>query len=143
MVGCIYSPQLSGMKAYHLLQRYFCLSSPHSSCVHDGSSQTQGEDGAISYIFHCIGVTDKFYVEFGTENGSETNSRVLREHYKWTGLLMDGGHTNSAINLQKVGLALDSDLTQETENCESCRILLREERGQETLNKVFLLLMWH
>ena len=30
-----------------------------------------GEDGVIQYIFDNVGATDKFFVEFGTESGSE------------------------------------------------------------------------
>ena len=44
---------------------------------------------------------NKFYVEFGTEDGMECNTRLLRERYGWHGLLMDGGHENPDINLNK------------------------------------------
>jgi nucleoid DNA-binding protein len=44
---------------------------------------------------------NKFYVEFGVENGNECNTRILREKYKWNGLQMDGGHENDIINLRK------------------------------------------
>ena len=60
-----------------------------------------GEDGIIDSIFSQIGWTDTFFVEFGTENGSETNTRNLRENYGWNGLLMDGSHQNDSINLHK------------------------------------------
>lgn len=60
-----------------------------------------GEDGVLAAIFGAVGTDSKFYVEFGTESGSETNSRVLREHKGWTGLLLDGGNENPAINLHQ------------------------------------------
>merc|ERR1740123_640855 len=60
-----------------------------------------GEDGIIEAIFMQIGVTDKYYVEFGTQDGSEINTRNLRENYGWNGLLMDGSHENETINLHK------------------------------------------
>lgn len=60
-----------------------------------------GEDGIIEAIFERIGDGTKYYVEFGTENGDETNTRLLRELKNWKGLLMDGGHSNPAINLHK------------------------------------------
>ena len=60
-----------------------------------------GEDGIIEAIFDRIGEGEKYYVEFGTENGAEVNTRFLREQKKWKGLLMDGGHSNPAINLHK------------------------------------------
>lgn len=48
-----------------------------------------GEDGIIQEIFRRIGTTNKYFVEFGVENGSETNSTYLL--YKgWNGLWMDG-----------------------------------------------------
>jgi hypothetical protein len=50
-----------------------------------------GEDGILEYIFDNLGTTDKFYVEFGTENGDECNTRLLWERYGWDGVLLDGG----------------------------------------------------
>ncbi len=38
---------------------------------------------------------------FGTQDASECNTRNLREHYNWTGLLMDGSNENLKINLHK------------------------------------------
>ncbi|KAJ3304415.1 hypothetical protein HDU76_005198 [Blyttiomyces sp. JEL0837] len=56
-----------------------------------------GEDGVVEYIFDNIGVTDKFYVEFGTESCSECTTRHLWDAYKWDGVLVDGsGKTNDS-----------------------------------------------
>lgn len=53
-----------------------------------------GEDGIISEIFKRISVTNKFFVEFGVENGQECNSRRLLEEEGWSGLWMDGSENN-------------------------------------------------
>jgi len=60
-----------------------------------------GEDGIISTIFAMIGITNKYYVEFGVEDGIECNTRYLFKHKRWKGLLMDGGHDNPELNLHK------------------------------------------
>jgi len=60
-----------------------------------------GEDGVLEAIFGRIGTTNKYYVEFGVEDGKERNTRFLEERYGWQGLLMDGGHANASINLQR------------------------------------------
>lgn len=60
-----------------------------------------GEDGILEKIFEIISTTNKYYVEFGVENGDERNTRYLMEKYKWEGLLMDGGYSNEKINLKK------------------------------------------
>lgn len=65
------------------------------------SALQYGEDGVIFHILRNIGATDRYYVEFGTQNGSETNTRALRELLGWTGLLMDGGFQDARINLHK------------------------------------------
>lgn len=39
--------------------------------------------------------------QFGTQDGSERNTRFLHERLGWDGLLMDGGFENPAINLQR------------------------------------------
>jgi hypothetical protein len=43
----------------------------------------------------------KEYFEFGSESGSEVNTRILRELYGWHGHLLDGSNENAAINLHK------------------------------------------
>ena len=60
-----------------------------------------GEDGVTVALFEKLGHGTKYYVEFGTEDGSECCSRVLMKEHGWTGLLMDGGHENLPINLRK------------------------------------------
>ncbi len=69
-----------------------------------------GEDGVtmklVELIYtdsknNSISNINKFYVEFGVENGKECNTRILREKYKWKGLQMDGGNENHSINLKK------------------------------------------
>jgi len=63
-----------------------------------------GEDGITMKLVELIYSGDndnKFYVEFGVQNGMECNTRILRERYNWKGLQMDGGNENISINLQK------------------------------------------
>ena len=59
------------------------------------------EDGIINTIFNIIGTTNKKYVEFGVEDGTECNTRFLRENKGWSGLLLDGGFENKKIGLYK------------------------------------------
>lgn len=48
-----------------------------------------GEDGIIQEIFNRIGYTNKYFIEFGVENGLECNSTNLL--YKgWSGLWIEG-----------------------------------------------------
>jgi hypothetical protein len=60
-----------------------------------------GEDGIIQGILNFIGDTNRYYVEFGVNDGVECNTRLLREKYGWKGLSMDGGFFKPEINLQK------------------------------------------
>lgn len=60
-----------------------------------------GEDGIIAFLLDCVGRGQKYYVEFGAEDGQECNTRYLREHAGFTGLLMDGGNENRAIGLYR------------------------------------------
>ena len=39
----------------------------------------------LEAIFEYIGTMDKYYVEFGTESGVETNTRYLLEQKGWSG----------------------------------------------------------
>ena len=63
-----------------------------------------GEDGVTMKLVELIynnNNDNKFYVEFGVENGTECNTRILREKYNWKGLQMDGGNENESIGLRK------------------------------------------
>jgi FkbM family methyltransferase len=75
-----------------------------------GVFSQNGEDGIIQSIFKAIGTTDKYFVEFGTQDGSECNTRYLREKNGWHGLMMDGGFKNSFIGLQKEFITLGNIL---------------------------------
>lgn len=69
---------------------------------HESKKYSQnGEDGVIEFIFSNIGTLTKYYVEFGVETGIECNTRNLREHHGWSGLLMDGAHEVPHLNLRK------------------------------------------
>lgn len=57
-----------------------------------------GEDGIINEIFERIGTTNQFFVEFGVEDGSETNSTYLLMK-GWSGLWIEAdGYCFDAIN---------------------------------------------
>lgn len=60
-----------------------------------------GEDGIIQYIFRKIGETNKYFVEFGAEDGRECNTRYLREK-GWDGLWMDGNFKNTLVKKEIV-----------------------------------------
>mmetsp|Transcript_121260 Transcript_121260/g.213794 ORF Transcript_121260/g.213794 Transcript_121260/m.213794 type:complete len:367 (+) Transcript_121260:86-1186(+) len=59
------------------------------------------EDGILKYLFENLKSTNKYYVEFGAEDGTEDNTRLLRERYGWHGLTMDGSHQNYSRGLYK------------------------------------------
>lgn len=67
-----------------------------------------GEDGITEALIQHIPPLQKTYVEFGTEDGSECNTRVLKEKYNWTGLLMDGGNENASIGLHQETILPDN-----------------------------------
>lgn len=69
-----------------------------------------GEDGINHAIFGRpeVGSGDKKYVEFGVQDGMQCTTRLLRTHFGWSGLMMDGGHTNPDINLRQEFIKPDS-----------------------------------
>lgn len=48
-----------------------------------------GEDGVIGEIFHRIGTTNRFFVEFGVENGSQCNTLFLAHTLGWGGVYFE------------------------------------------------------
>lgn len=61
-----------------------------------------GEDGILQIIFYKIGTTNKYYVEFGVEDGEECNTRYLKDNFKWHGLWMDAHHEGKLIKKEWV-----------------------------------------
>jgi len=60
------------------------------------------EDGALLQTLRCMGGHGtKEYFEFGSQSGSEVNSRILRDLYGWHGHLLDGSFENPDIPLHK------------------------------------------
>lgn len=49
-----------------------------------------GEDGVIAELIRRVGAPGRYFVEFGTEDGQETNCRALAEFHGWSGLFMEG-----------------------------------------------------
>ncbi|CAF3228390.1 unnamed protein product, partial [Rotaria sp. Silwood2] len=62
-----------------------------------------GEDGILLWIFANIGTIHQppRFVEFGVQNGKQCNTRFLREHLGWQGLMMDVNNANLSINLRR------------------------------------------
>ncbi|GMF19822.1 unnamed protein product [Phytophthora fragariaefolia] len=80
-----------------------------------GVYSQNGEDGIIRKIFRHIGTKHKAYVEFGTEDGQECNTRLLREIHGWKGLLMDSGHDDESIDLHREFITRDNLMSLLTE----------------------------
>jgi hypothetical protein len=74
------------------------------SCLFDYEKKVfsqNKEDGIIEYLLQKIGFKNKYYVEFGVENGHECNTRYIREYHGFSGLMMDGSNENHEIGLYK------------------------------------------
>lgn len=59
-----------------------------------------GEDGIIQAIFRQIGTTNRFFAEFGVEDGKQCSSRLLKER-GWSGLMMDASDNSPASGVKK------------------------------------------
>ncbi len=69
------------------------LARKHPDCLTNFEQKLfsqNGEDGIIQEIFNRIETTDKFFVEFGIQDGRECNTRKLLESYGWSGVWMEG-----------------------------------------------------
>jgi hypothetical protein len=66
-----------------------------------------GEDGIIHAIFAMIETTNRFYVEFGVEDGIECNTHALLKQ-GWSGLLLDGSHDDASLNLHRAFITAEN-----------------------------------
>ena len=60
-----------------------------------GFSQN-GEDGVLLEILNRIGVTSRFFVEFGIQNGTEGNCVLLADVLGWSGVFIEADDANFA-----------------------------------------------
>lgn len=69
-----------------------------------------GEDGIIQEIFNRIGLTNKYFIEFGVENGLECNTTNLL-YKNWKGLWIEGSKKHYAdINMRFSDMITTSNL---------------------------------
>jgi hypothetical protein len=81
---------------YWLREKYRGNNSPLNAYERKVYSQN-GEDGILEELFRRIGTKDKFFVEFGVQDGSECNTRYLKDTKGWTGLWMDGDGDDTEV----------------------------------------------
>ena len=65
-----------------------------------------GEDGILEEVFRRIGTTNKFFVEFGVQDGSECNTRYLKEQKGWNGVWMD--NDDDGTDVQKAFITAEN-----------------------------------
>jgi hypothetical protein len=53
-----------------------------------------GEDGIIQYLVSNLDIKNQTFIEFGTEDFSESNCRFLMTKNNWSGFVMDGSAQN-------------------------------------------------
>lgn len=54
----------------------------------------RGEDGILQYIVNKIDIPNKIFIEFGVEDYTEANTRLLLINNHWSGLVIDGDPEN-------------------------------------------------
>ncbi|MFB3828045.1 MAG: hypothetical protein ACE15B_14845 [Bryobacteraceae bacterium] len=100
---------------------------PRRLARHEASVYAQsGEDGVLAEIFRRIGTTNRYFVEFGSGDGSENNTVLLLQG-GWSGLWMDAepGFVKTARERRQGKPLRVRQALVTAENIES---LLREER---------------
>lgn len=58
-----------------------------------------GEDGVLSTILEIVGIQTGFFVECGAGDGQECNTRFLRTHRGFSGVIFDKNHEDPANKL--------------------------------------------
>ena len=53
-----------------------------------------GEDGIIQWLIHNVEIAQKTFIEFGSGDYFESNTRFLLMNNNWSGFVMDGSHEN-------------------------------------------------
>lgn len=53
-----------------------------------------GEDGIIQYLVQNISIENDYFIEFGVQDYTESNTRFLLQNNNWSGLIIDGCKKN-------------------------------------------------
>lgn len=76
------------------------MSSVINLALHEKQVFSQnGEDGIIERLFQLIGFSNRYYVEIGVEDGTQCNTRYLREKYQCEGIQLDCAYARPAWGL--------------------------------------------
>lgn len=59
-------------------------------------SSQNGEDGILKELLFRVGVTERYFVEFGVGEGMECNTSLLGLCYGWSGLMIEAGQEEFA-----------------------------------------------
>ena len=94
-------------KLIKLIEEYKILSSKNISNFNEKKINIQdlseleysvfsqwGEDGIINWLIKQIPDINKTFIEFGVENYTESNTRLLFQEYNWSGLIIDNNKKN-------------------------------------------------
>jgi hypothetical protein len=95
----IHLQSLMAIEKHNYLAKHLFLSPKYENPLKLNKYEFQafsqnGEDGIIEEIFKRIGTTNKYFIEFGVENGLECNSLYLL-FQNWKGLWIDGSKENA------------------------------------------------
>ncbi len=97
-VGCMLSNQQWSMQSHNINDYEFKIFSQF------------GDDGIIQYLIKHIEIKNEIFIEFGTENYLESNTRFLMMHNNWSGFIMDGS-SDSLNSLKNQSWFWKYDLT--------------------------------
>jgi len=76
---------------YKLKEQERKMRNPHNLMNYEKHVYSQfREDGIIEEIFKRIGTMNRYFVEFGSAEGNENNTRYLLEENSWQGLWIEG-----------------------------------------------------
>lgn len=70
-----------------------------------------GDDGIIQYLIRKLTIKNEYFIEFGVQDFSESNTRFLMMNNNWAGFVMDGSEANMQ-NLRKQKWFWKYDLKQ-------------------------------
>jgi len=100
------------------------------------SFSQNGEDGIINEIFKRIETTNKYFVEFGVEDGMENNTLFLLNS-GWTGLWIEGNHRNYTKILKTFNFLISRGklrVRKDLVTAENIEIILSAERVPEEMD---------
>ena len=93
-----------------------------------------GDDGIINFLVNYLDIENKKFIEFGVEDYTECNTKLLLMMYNWEGLVIDGSQNNiDAIRSRVINWQFDIATVNKFITAENINEIISENKFNQDI----------